>query len=254
MPIPPEELDELIALMRVRHDLRTILSAVVPEQLTPLPLLPDDEWTHHACAQLIADCGSGPAPVRIPDAAFTMPKWMFVEHAVRRHGFLVHGSANPDIAVFEPRVAHDNLVGGDQPRVYAASSGVLAGFYAVIDRPRLDELPVVPALINLYVPPRDDGVVDSFLFALDWRALPWAPWRRGTVYLLPRESFTADHHDEQWYSPTPVVPRLAVAVGPENWPLLDQVRGLDVLAFLRRCNSSLAGCPWWPDPMIYPDA
>jgi hypothetical protein len=251
MPIPADELDELLTLMHVRQDLRAILSAAVPEQLTPLPPLPEDDRTLHACEELIAAFGRGETLAHLPDGALKVPRWIFVEHAVRRYGFLAHGSANPDITVFEPHAAQDNLVGGEQPRVYAASSGVLAGFYAIVDRARLDELPVIPALINLYVPPQDGGI-DRFLFALDWRALPYAPWRRGTLYLLPRETFTADHGGEQWYSAEPVVPRIALSFGPEDWPLLDQVRGADVLSFLRRGVTSLRGWPWWPDPSIYP--
>lgn len=253
MPIPADELDELLALMNVRHSLADLLGAAVAEQLTPLPPVPDDAVTRRACDELIAEYGHGETLVPIADAAFRIPRWVFIEHAVRRHGMLVHGSADPGIAVFTPRRATDNLIGGDQPRVYAASSGVLAGFYAIIDRPRLDELPVIPALINLYLPAQGE-YPDRFMFALDWRALPNAPWRRGTVYLLEREAFTADHRGEQWYSPNPVVPRMALGFGPEDWPLLGQVRGADVLAFLRRSARSLDGWPWWPDPSIYPGA
>jgi hypothetical protein len=254
VPIPPDEIAPLQELVGVRHHLRDLLAAVARDQLIPLPPLPTDADTLHACDELLARFGQGEGPTHIPDDAFSIPKWVFVEHAIRHGGFLAHGSADPQITCFEPRAAQDNLAGGEQPRVYAASSGVLAGFYAVVDRRRLDELPVIPGLINVYVPPLETGDADRFHFALDWRALPYAPWRRGTVYLLPRAPFTADEAGEQWFSREPVAPRLTLSLAPEEWPLLGAVRGADVLAFLRRLNHSHDGWPWWPDPAVYPDA
>jgi hypothetical protein len=252
MPIAPDELTALQELISVRHHLRDILDAAVHEQLTPLPPLPGDPATLQACEALIDRYARDGVCTHIPDEAFSIPKWVFIEHAIRQGSYLAHGSGNASIAMFEPRVAHDNLEGGDQPRVYAASSGVLAGFYAIVDRQRLDELLLIPALINLYIPPHAGSDDDRFHFALDWRALPYRPWQRGTLYLLPRTTFESDHRGEQWFSAEPVVPQLTISLAPEEWPLLDQVRGADIIAFLRRINQSLAGWPWWPDPTIYP--
>lgn len=254
MPIPAADLDQLTALMDVKHNMRDILAAVDFDQLIPLPPLPADDATLRVCEALFARYVASGAGALISNDAFDVPKWVFLEHLVKRHGMLVHGSTNPDIAVFEPRASQDNLVGGDMPRVYAASSGVLAGFYAVVDRARLDELTVVPALNNLYVPrrgPRGD-LIERFQFALDYRALPHFPWRTGTVYILSRDTFTADHDGEQWFSEQPVRPSAKVSLAPEEWPLLHQVRGVDFIAMLRRFEQGLAGMPWWGDPAIYP--
>jgi hypothetical protein len=164
MPIPPDELALLLELVTVRHNMRDILAAAERDQLTPRPSLPDDAATLRACEELLARFNHGSAPVHIPDDAFAIPKWVFIEHALTRYGFVAHGSPNAAIDRFEPRVARDTLEGGDQPRVYAASSRRAAGFYAIVDRQRLDTLPVIPALINLYVPARNEQEQDHFLF------------------------------------------------------------------------------------------
>lgn len=255
MPIPTADLEQLTALMDVKHEMRDILDAIAFDQLIPLPPVPNDLATLTECDALIARWVAPGEGVLIPDAAFArVPKWVFLEHAVKRHGLLVHGSANPDIALFEPRTASDNLVGGATPRVYAASSGVLAGFYAVVDRARLDALPVIPALNNLYVPRRDTSgnLIERFQFALDHRALSHFPWHTGTVYMLQRDAFTPDHDGEQWFSEQPVLPSAKVSLAPEEWPLLHHVRGVDFIALLRRSEQGLDGMPWWGDAAIYP--
>ncbi len=254
MPIPPVELEQLARFTEVKHTMHDILAAMEFDQLIPLPALPNNLATTQACDELYQQyivTGNGDF---IPDAAFTVPKWVFLEYLVKQRTMLLHGSANPDIAIFEPRAAQDNLVGGDTPRVYAASSGVLAGFYAVVDRNRLEELPVIPALNNVYVARVDDqGRLDErFQFALDYRALPHNPWRTGTVYVLDAAPFTPDHSNEQWFSEQPVIPRTKVRLAPAEWPLLDRVRGVDFLALLERSAQSLKGMPWWGDPAIYP--
>jgi hypothetical protein len=255
MPIPEDELAELMPLLDVRQDMREILEAIDFDQLIPAPALPSDDATLNACAHLFhrfVEQGKG---IQIPDEAFTVPKWVFLEHLIKRHGMLMHGSANGDITVFEPRAAQDNLKDGHLPRVYAASSGILAGFYAVVDREKLNALPIIPALNNLYVPRRDaDGMrIERFQFALDYRALPHFPWHKGTVYVLPAETFAPDHDGEQWFSDQSVRPLAKVKVAPHDWPLLNQVRGVNFIEFLKRMNAGYAGMPWWKDAAVYPN-
>ena len=254
MPIPQDELEQLIPLLEARHDMREILAAIDFDQLISAPMLPDDDATLIECADLyhrFVEQGEG---AQIPNEAFTMPKWVFLEHLINRHDILVHGSANPNIDIFEPRVAQDNLKDGHIPRVYAASSSILAGFYAIVDRDRLNALPIIPALNNLYVPRHDarGKLIERFQFALDYRALPHFPWRVGTVYVLLNETFVPDHDGEQWFNEQPVRPRAKVQLSPNDWPLLDQVRGVNFIEFLKRMNAGYAGMPWWKDAAVYP--
>jgi hypothetical protein len=255
MPIPEDELAELMPLLDVRHDMREILDAIDFEQLIPAPALPNDDATLNASADLFyrfIEHGNG---TLIPSDVFTVPKWVFLEHLIKQHGMLVHGSAKDNIDVFEPRAAQDNLKDGHRPRVYAASSGILAGFYAVVDRDKLNELPIIPALNNLYVPRHDaeSKLIERFQFALDYRALPHFPWHEGAVYVLPSDAFTPDHDGEQWFSEQPVRPRAKVQLAPRDWPLLDQVRGVNFIEFLKRMNAGYAGMPWWKDAAVYPN-
>lgn len=254
MPIPPLELNQLAAFADVKYAMSDILAAVVFEQLIPLPPLPTDAMTKEACAELFQQYVASGTNVPIPDTAFRIPKWVFLEYMVKHYGMLVHGSADASIIQFEPRIAHDNLQGGDQLRVYAASSGILAGFYAIVDRQRLSTLPVIPALNNLYVARHSPGghMQEAFHFALDHRALPDTPWHTGTVYLLANDTFTADVGNEQWWSEQVICPRAHLTLRPEEWPLLPHVRGVDFIALLQRSQQGLAGTPWWGDPSIYP--
>lgn len=91
---------------------------------------------------------------------------------------------------------------------------------------------------------------DGLWFVVDCRALPYRPWRSGTVYILPRAPFRDEHRGMQWSSPHPVRPLARIGVGPGDFPLLDQVYGLDFAEDHRRAN---AGIPWRGDPAVYPD-
>ena len=51
------------------------------------------------------------------------------------------------------------------------------------------------------------------------------PWRRGTVYALPRETF---EFWEEWTSRVAVRPLLKLAVGPDDLPLKDDLWGADL--------------------------
>lgn len=55
-----------------------------------------------------------------------VPKWVFLDWLCQAKGLLLHGSVNPNIAVFEPRDpdAKDDDAFSQQKAVFAASDGI----------------------------------------------------------------------------------------------------------------------------------
>jgi hypothetical protein len=93
-------------------------------------------------------------------------------------------------------------------------------FFAIVDRSRVTS--ITNACIRLE---EDTGAVHGplYVFSVSQAALPDQPWRAGTVYLLPRESFTTQPpmafgssqvHFAQLASFVPVRPLAKLAVAP----------------------------------------
>lgn len=160
------------------------------------------------------------------------PRWQFLCHAADHGGLLLHGSPDPTITRFEPRKPNDPGEFSGQEAVFAASDGLWALFFGVVDR---TDAIISNACVRLIDP---DGVTGEphYWFSISRQVLPRFPWRDGSVYLLPREGFVEQdpmHFGEftvriaQWASPTPVAPLGRLEVTPEDFPFLDRVRGHD---------------------------
>ncbi len=171
--------------------------------------------------------GTGGDPIRYDLPA---PKWQFLSDACAVGGLVLHGSPNPAITRFEPRKPLDPGEFSGQEAVFAASDGLWAMFFAVIDR---TGIVVTNACIRL-VDPSGVEAEPRYFFAISRHALPLRPWRRGSVYLLPGDTFIQQDpltfgeftvRIAQWASPVPVVPYGRLEVGPEDFPFVDQVRG-----------------------------
>jgi hypothetical protein len=168
------------------------------------------------------------------DYTLAAPKWQFLCHAADRRGLALHGSGNPGIALFEPRQANDLGDFGNQKAVYAASDGLWAMYFAIVDRER-HPMTLSNACVRLADP---DGAVRGpfYFFSISQSALPYQPWRSGTVYLLPSETFLvqppmafgeARALIAQLASLVPVRPLARLTVAPDDFPLLARIRGHD---------------------------
>jgi hypothetical protein len=73
---------------------------------------------------------------------FTLPwpKWQFLCHLVDHHDIALHGSGKPDIPLSEPRQSNDLTEFGNQKAIYAASDGLWAMFFAIVDRERVGSI------------------------------------------------------------------------------------------------------------------
>lgn len=193
--------------------------------------------------------GSG----RFIDYSCLAPKWQFLCYLGDNKEVVLHGTGDPAITEFEPRQSNDSGEFGNQKAVYAASDGLWASYFAVVDRPRF-----VWSLVNsCHRVIRPDGTPAShYFFSVNEDALPHKPWRTGTIYVLPRDSFEQQHENEfqgleaeatQWRSFVPVKPLAKISVEPEEFPFLDQVRGHDVAVINRRAVEDPNGYPWLED-------
>lgn len=223
----------------------------LPDYWLPRPL-PEVDARARAAFDAVLDEVLGGAGCPSVRYALPWPKWQFLCHLADRHGFALHGSGNPDIAVFEPRRSYDLEAFGDQTAVYAASDGLWALFFAVVDRAR------IASTTNSCIRVTDGaGTVHGpyYQFSVSRPALRHRSWRAGTVYLLPRDTFatqppevlgTTVVHVAQLASSVPVRPLAKLAVTPADFPFLAQVRAHDDERLQAYVTALHTGAPW-PD-------
>ncbi len=187
-----------------------------------------------------------------PTIEYTLPypKWQFLCHLADHHGIAMHGSGDPSIAVFEPRQSNDLNEFGNQKAIYAASDGLWAMFFAIVDRDR------VRSITNACVRLADEtGIFQGpfYVFSISQSALPNQPWRRGTVYLLPSTTFITQPpmafgshqvHIAQLASFEPVPPLANLTITPEDFPFLPEIRGHDDERLQEYATALQTGSPW----------
>jgi len=186
----------------------------------------------------------------VPEASLPAPKWQFLCHLADAHGLVLHGSGDPNIELFEPRKASDLTDFGAQTAVYGAGDGIWAMFFAIADRGR------IPSVTNACVRLADrSGQVGPplYVFSISRSALPQQPWRHGSVYVLPGETFALqpplafgeyEVRVPQLASLVPVRPLARVAVAPEDFPFLAQVRMHDDDRLAEYAHALETGAPW----------
>src|SRR5262245_59806088 len=120
---------------------------MLPDYWLTRPGASFDETTMMAFDELLsATLAAGGCPTiqfRLP-----YPRWQFLCHVADHHDIALHGSGNPDIALFEPRQSNDLNPFGNQKAIYAASDGLWAMFFAIVDRDRFS-MSVTNACVRL---------------------------------------------------------------------------------------------------------
>jgi hypothetical protein len=189
------------------------------------------------------------------------PKHEFLRYMVESRSFLLHGSRTPDISVFQPiRLSSDTVAFGRQAAVYAASDSIWPIVFAILDRQVYRGV-----FHNECSRVELDGRLSPpfYTFALEAAALARRPWTDGTVYLMPRESFTPRPPDiedgltvycQEWVSRAPVEPIAQLAVGPDDFPFLDECWGFDAETLLARLGAYPETWPFGDldDAQLYP--
>lgn len=226
---------------------------MLPDYWLTRPNVNLDKRTQEAFDELLnSTLSSGECPT-IP-YTLPSPKWQFLCHLADRHDLALHGSGDPNIAMFEPRQSNDLNEFGNQKAVYAASDGLWPMFFAIVDRAR------VQSITNACVRLGDEtGSWQGpyYVFSVSRSALPAQPWRTGTVYLLPRDTFTTQPaiafgsyqvHIAQLASFVAVQPLAKLTVTPEDFPFLMQIRGHDDGRLQEYATALQTGAPWPSDP------
>jgi hypothetical protein len=227
-----------------------IASRSVPDFLVRRPPMPTDAATL-AAFDAVFDAAVAAGPAAPIDYRLAAPRWQFICHIADTRPVVLHGSGNAEIPLFEPRQPMDTTEFGNRKAVYAASDGLWPMYFAILDRDRHQM-----SLINGSGRPlNDDGSLGEpyYFFSISDAALTKAPWRRGTIYFLPRDSFEQQPTTEfqgtrmavaQWASAEPVVPLAKIEVGHEDFPLLADIRGHDWEKTVVRMRANPGGFPW----------
>jgi hypothetical protein len=222
---------------------------LLPDYWMPCPADVPDQAARSAFEALLHEALGAPGG---PEIAYTLPfpKWQFLCHVAEQHDIALHGSGNPDISLFEPRQSNDLNDFGNQKAVYAAADGIWSMFFAIADRDRF-KMSVTNACIR--VKDETGSVAGPFyFFSVSDFALPSGPWRTGTVYLLPRQTFSlqppfvvgpAEVLVAQLASFVPVQPLARLTVEPADFPFLEQVRGHDDTRFAEYGAALQSGAP-----------
>lgn len=215
-------------MLRMEH-----LQNVMPDYWLPRPALALASETVTAFDGLLeAAFAHGSNPLISYNLA--VPKWQFLCYAAEEYGLALHGSGNGAIARFEPRQPVDLTEFGAQNAVYAAADGIWPMYYAILDRDGFD-MSLNNACVYL-VDPEGNQSQRYYFFSINREALAQQPWRSGYVYLLPSATFamqpSAPFDRYQVYipqlaSPVPVTPLARIAITPQDFPFLEQIRGHD---------------------------
>ena len=183
--------------------------------------------------------------------ALEAPKWAFLCYAAEVRGFALHGSLNREIARFEPSQPIDLREFGAQLAVYAAADGIWPMYFAIVDRER-HPTTIMNACIHIETP---DGMVSPplYFFSVGSHVIKNWPYTTGAVYLLPAEGFTAEPpmpfgearvHTAQLASFEPVEPLAKLAIAPEDFPFLQQMRAHDDARLEEFADALMRGLPW----------
>lgn len=222
----------------------------LPDYWLQRPSMELDAQTRSAFDQLFAQVKAGGANIRI-DYSLPAPKWQFLCHLADQQGVVLHGTGDPQIEVFEPRPSIDLTEFGAQTAVYAAGDGLWAMFFAILDREHFS-MATSNACVRLV---DETGQVSEplYVFSISQDALRQSPWRKGTVYILPRDTFVNQPSLQfgpyevrvpQLASLVPVKPIAHLEVTPQDFPFLKDIRGLDETRLEAYGQAMQAGAPW----------
>jgi hypothetical protein len=186
-----------------------------------------------------------------------VPKWVFLCWLAEEKDVLLHGSGHSNIQRFEPRApdAKDDNDFSQQMAVFAASEGIWAMFYAILDRENFR-----PRFLNGAVQfelPNGSGSTQlsdmRYFFSVNDTVFREGPWREGVVYVLPKEGFVIEPPDQlegltihvpHWANFRVIKPLVKLKVRPEDFPFLPQVRSHNHEQTQAKAKANPKGFPW----------
>jgi hypothetical protein len=211
-----------------------------------------DSSTRAAFDSLLETAAAGDGTTFI-DYRLEAPRWAFLCYAAEERGFALHGSLNPGITLFEPRQPSDLRAFGAQLAVYAAADGIWPMYFAILDREKYPTT-LMNACIRLESPAGEISP-PYYFFSVGKHVIAERPYTQGAVYLLPRATFSPEPpfpfgevkvHTAQLACFAPLKPFAKLAVLPEDFPFLEQMRAHDDDR-LEEYAAALANGQPWPD-------
>ncbi len=223
---------------------------MLPDYWLQRPKMAIDAQTCADFDQLLAQARAAGTILHI-NYTFPVPKWQFLCYLADRHGVILHGTGDPYIQIFEPRPSNDLNEFGAQTAIYAAGDGLWAMFFAILDRSRYS-MATCNACVRLV---DESGQVNEprYVFSISQTALLQQPWRTGTVYLLPADTFVNQPSLRfganevlvpQLASLVPVRPFAQLEVDPDDFPFLKDIRGIDGTRRADYGQAMQNGAPW----------
>jgi len=206
---------------------------MLPDYWLQRPTIEIDSQTRSDIDQLVAKIKAAGTNNQIK-YTFPVPKWQFLCYLADQHGVVLHGTGDPYIQVFEPRPSNDMTEFGAQTAVYAAGDGLWAMFFAILNRAHY-LMSTSNACIRL-VDKAGKVSEPRYVFSISQTALRQHPWRNGTIYLLPGDTFVnqpplqfgpCEVRVPQLASLVPVKPFAHLKVMPKDFPFLKDIRGID---------------------------
>jgi len=188
---------------------------------------------------------------RVLEYNLSYPKWQFLSFLGSHKDVVLHGTANQEIEVVEPRQALDVKEFSQQHAIYATADGIFAIFFAILDRARCP-MSLCNTCLRVRISP--EIVTDPFyFFSITQTALDLRAFCPGVVYVLPRENFEfepplayegAEVLLAQCFSREAARPLCRMIVEPGDFPLLEQIRGHDDEKLAARSQADPNGFPW----------
>ena len=216
------------------------LAKISPEAIKDLPIVarhpapevnmtPEKESAFATLLETIIKNGDG----RWIEYDLPYPKHEFIQYVIARDIIIFHGSNYDNIEIFAPvrksYELHDETGRGNLQAVYGTHDGLWSMFFAIVDRPNLRG-----SIRNgvMYFRNQAGESLAMYNFSVNQDQLPEKPWRQGTLYFLPRNTFvqlklTENSLANEWASEQEVKPHAKLRIDPEDFPFLEKVDGHD---------------------------
>ena len=145
------------------------------------------------------------------------PKHEFLIHLSKKDKYLMHGSPQGDIRVFEPR-AQTTFYGKQVKAVFASSDGIWSMFFAILDRTLLSQY-----RNGCFSVDKNSAIRNRYFFSVPAGMLERNPWVHGFVYVLPELGFKQSDTPNEWICPQSVVPLTKLHVIHSDFPFLARI-------------------------------
>ena len=191
------------------------------------------------------------------DYQLPYPKWQYLSWLCETKELVLHGSQNLGIDTVEPQQARDIKAFSKQDAIYATTNGIWVIYFAIIDRKNFPGLSLFNSCLQVRTA-ADQWSEPFYFFSISQFARVQNPWCEGMVYILPRQTFEQEAHQQaqgmevvfpHWISPVAVQPIARLRVESQDFPFLDQIHGHDDEKLVKLYQTDPDGFPW-PEALV----